>query len=68
MKRALKSHGIGRMMQDVVRCGLITQGQLIGHMMGTLFTGGRFTDTFSRALQATSGDSAQREALSNEKL
>ncbi|KAL7625686.1 hypothetical protein AAE478_004907 [Parahypoxylon ruwenzoriense] len=68
MKRALKSHGIGRMMQDAVRCGLITQGQLIGHTMGTLFTGGRFTDTLSRAFQETSGDGAQRQALSNEKL
>ncbi|ODM20035.1 hypothetical protein SI65_05021 [Aspergillus cristatus] len=63
VRRALKSHGTGRMMHDVVRCGLITQGQLVGHL-----TGGRFTDTFGKAFQATPGDSSQRQALSNEKI
>lgn len=68
MKRALKTHGALRLVQDGLRAGLITQGQMMGHVTGLLFTGGRFTDTVSRAFQATSGDSAQRHTLSNDDI
>ncbi|PLB42527.1 uncharacterized protein BDW47DRAFT_97349 [Aspergillus candidus] len=68
MKRALKTHGVFRLVQDALRAGIITHGQMMGHVTGLLFTGGRFTDTVSRAFQATSGDSAQRHTLSNDNI
>ncbi|PLN76763.1 hypothetical protein BDW42DRAFT_198788, partial [Aspergillus taichungensis] len=68
MKRALKTHGVFRLVQDALRAELITNGQMMGHVTGLLFTGGRFTDTISRAFQATSGDSAQRHTLANDNI
>ncbi|OJJ42096.1 hypothetical protein ASPZODRAFT_137487 [Penicilliopsis zonata CBS 506.65] len=69
MKRGLKQHGIGRMIQDVIQCGLITNAQFIGHMTGWLVTGGRWNDTLQKTFQALGGaDAAGRQALSNEKI
>ncbi|RAQ69862.1 hypothetical protein COH20_010338 [Aspergillus flavus] len=69
MNRGLKRHTLTRMVQDVVRCGLITKGQLAGHVVGSLVAGGRWNDTISRSITSIgSGSSAQRQALANEKI
>ncbi|BAE56635.1 unnamed protein product [Aspergillus oryzae RIB40] len=69
MNRGLKRHTLTRMVQDVVRCGLITKGQLAGHVVGSLVAGGRWNDTISRSITSIgSGSSAQRQALANERI
>ncbi|KAJ5342292.1 hypothetical protein N7541_011416 [Penicillium brevicompactum] len=67
--RGLKVHSTYDLMGDVIRCGLITQGQLAGHIMGVLLAGSRLDDTTKKYLAGlTSGNEAGRQALSNEKI
>lgn len=67
--RGLKVHSTYDLMGDVIRCGLITQGQLAGHIMGILLAGSRLDDTTKKYLLGlTSGNDAGRQALSNEKI
>lgn len=67
--RGLKPHSTYDLMGDVIRCGIITQGQLAGHLMGVLLAGSRLDDTTRKYLEAlTAGDGAGRQALSNEKI
>ncbi|KAJ5738790.1 hypothetical protein N7493_001945 [Penicillium malachiteum] len=67
--RGLKPHSTYDLMSDVIRCGIITQGQLAGHIMGVLLAGSRLDDTTKKYLDGlTSGSDAGRQALSNEKI
>ncbi|KAJ5965350.1 hypothetical protein N7481_012064 [Penicillium waksmanii] len=67
--QGLKVHSTYDLMGDVIRCGLITQGQLAGHLMGILLAGSRLDDTTQKYLSGlTSGNDAGRQALSNEKI
>ncbi|CAI7618587.1 unnamed protein product [Penicillium bialowiezense] len=67
--RGLKVHSTYDLMNDVIRCGLITQGQLAGHIMGVLLAGSRLDDTTKKYLAGlTSGNDAGRQALSNERV
>lgn len=67
--RGLKPHSTYDLMSDVIRCGIITQGQLAGHLMGVVLAGTRLDDTTKKYLEGlTSGDGAGRQALSNEKI
>ncbi|KAF4151660.1 hypothetical protein CNMCM6936_003278 [Aspergillus lentulus] len=67
--RGLKPHSTYDLMGDVIRCGIITQGQLAGHLMGILLAGSRLDDTTRKYHEAmTAGDGAGRQALSNEKI
>lgn len=69
LMRGLKVHSTYDLMGDVIRCGLITQGQLVGHIMGVLLAGSRLDDTSKKYLAGlTSGNDAGRQALSNEKI
>jgi hypothetical protein len=62
--RGLKPHSTYDLMSDVIRCGIISQGQLAGHIMGT-----QLDDTAKKYLNGlTSGNDAGRQALSNEKI
>jgi hypothetical protein len=67
--RGLKPHSTYDLMGDVIRCGIITQGQLAGHLMGVVLAGTRLDDMTRKYLEAlTSGGGAGRQALSNEKI
>ncbi|KAJ5527073.1 hypothetical protein N7513_011232 [Penicillium frequentans] len=67
--RGLKPHSTYDLMNDVIRCGIITQGQLVGHIMGVVLAGSQMDDMAKRYIQGlTSGDGAGRQALSNEKI
>jgi hypothetical protein len=56
-------------MSDVIRCGIITQGQLVGHVLGVLVAGSRLDDMTKKYVEGlTSGNDAGRQALSNEKI
>ncbi|KAJ5654188.1 hypothetical protein N7490_001191 [Penicillium lividum] len=67
--RGLKPHSTYDLMNDVIRCGIITQGQLVGHIMGVVLAGTQMDDTAKRYIQGlTSGGDAGRQALSNEKI
>ncbi|KAJ5746233.1 hypothetical protein N7520_011415 [Penicillium odoratum] len=67
--RGLKPHSTYDLMNDVIRCGIITQGQLVGHIMGVVLAGTQMDDTVKRYIQGlTSGGDAGRQALSNEKI
>ncbi|KAF7176476.1 hypothetical protein CNMCM7691_002794 [Aspergillus felis] len=67
--RGLKPHSTYDLMSDVIRCGIITQGQLMGHLMGVVLAGTRLDDTTKKYLEGlTSGRGAGRQALSNEKI
>ncbi|KAJ5747155.1 uncharacterized protein N7511_008851 [Penicillium nucicola] len=67
--RGLKPHSIYDLMSDVIRCGIITQGQLVGHVLGVLLAGSRMDDMAKRYIEGlTSGSDAGRQALSNEKI
>ncbi|KAJ6102408.1 hypothetical protein N7486_004835 [Penicillium sp. IBT 16267x] len=69
INRGLKPHSTYDLMNDVIRCGIITQGQLAGHIMGVVLAGSQMDDTTKRVIQGlTSGDGAGRQALSNEKI
>jgi hypothetical protein len=67
--RGLKPHSTYDLMSDVIRCGIITHGQLAGHIMGVLLAGSRLDDTTKKYLEGlASGNDAGRQALSNEKI
>ncbi|OGE48147.1 hypothetical protein PENARI_c032G12176 [Penicillium arizonense] len=67
--RGLKPHSTYDLMSDVIRCGIISQGQLAGHIMGILLAGTQLDDTAKKYLNGlTSGNDAGRQALSNEKI
>ncbi|KAJ5259454.1 hypothetical protein N7478_012435 [Penicillium angulare] len=67
--RGLKPHSTYDLMGDVIRCGIISQGQLAGHIMGVVLAGTRLDDTTKKYLQGlTAGDGAGRQSLSNEKI
>lgn len=67
--RGLKPHSTYDLMNDVIRCQIITQGQLAGHVMGVLLAGSRLDDTTKKYINGlTSGNDAGRQALSNEKI
>ncbi|OGE52570.1 hypothetical protein PENARI_c010G09204 [Penicillium arizonense] len=67
--RGLKPHSIYDLMSDVIRCGIITQGQLVGHVLGVLLAGTRLDDMTKKYVDGlTSGNDAGRQALSNEKI
>lgn len=45
IKRGLKEHSIYELMEDMTRCGVIAQGQMIGHLFSKYMVGGVLEDT-----------------------
>ncbi|PKY00023.1 hypothetical protein P168DRAFT_322485 [Aspergillus campestris IBT 28561] len=68
IRRGIKPHSTAELMKDVVRCGIITQGQLAGHIIEVLLAGSRLDDTAKKYLEELkSGNDAGRHFLSNER-
>lgn len=65
VKRGINLHSTAQLMQDVVHCGLITQGQLMGDIVGRYVTGGVLDDTMKKYMDGVSGGSGTG-TLSNE--
>ena len=65
VKRGINLHSTAQLMQDVVHCGLITQGQLMGDIVGRYVTGGVRDDTMKKYMDGVSGGSGTG-TLSNE--
>lgn len=64
----MKPHSTAELMKDAVRCGIITQGQLAGHIIEVLLAGSRLDDTAKKYLEGLkSGNDAGRHFLSNER-
>lgn len=67
VKRGVKPHEMNQLMVDVVRYGVILQGQLIGHLGGMLFVGGALDATIHKFWEGVmAGHQAGRQTLSNE--
>ncbi|OOF97932.1 hypothetical protein ASPCADRAFT_205207 [Aspergillus carbonarius ITEM 5010] len=67
VKRGIRPHDMAQLLVDVVRYGVISQGQLMGHVGGLLFNGGILDETAHKFLQGVMANTqAGQQALSNE--
>ncbi|RAK96222.1 uncharacterized protein BO80DRAFT_497122 [Aspergillus ibericus CBS 121593] len=67
IKRAIKEHTTTELVEDVIRCGFIAQGQLAGHFLSKYLVGGVLDDTMTKYLEGlVSGDRPGRMTLANE--
>ncbi|PWY93567.1 hypothetical protein BO94DRAFT_563946 [Aspergillus sclerotioniger CBS 115572] len=67
VKRGIRPHAMAQLLVDVVRYGVISQGQLMGHVGGLLFVGGTLDETAHKFWQGlTANKQSGQQALSNE--
>ncbi|KAE8151550.1 hypothetical protein BDV25DRAFT_138786 [Aspergillus avenaceus] len=69
VRRGLKPHSIGRLIRDVIDCGIITQTQFFAHITGAVLAGTTADDVLRKAFNGLgSYNNASRQALSNDNV
>ncbi|GKZ17699.1 hypothetical protein AbraIFM66951_009625 [Aspergillus brasiliensis] len=67
MKRAIKEHTTTELLEDVVRCGFISHGQMAGHVLSKYLVGGVLDDTLTKYIEGlAAGNGPGRVPLANE--
>ncbi|GLA31018.1 hypothetical protein AnigIFM63326_009455 [Aspergillus niger] len=67
IKRAIKEHTTTELLEDVVRCGFISHGQMAGHVLSKYLVGGVLDDTLTKYIEGLAvGNGAGRVPLANQ--
>ncbi|OGM43489.1 hypothetical protein ABOM_008049 [Aspergillus bombycis] len=69
VRRGIKPHGIWRLARDVIDCGIITEAQFLGHILGAVLAGSTADDVLRKVLgEVGSYNHANRLILSNDNV